>query len=122
MHDGNLIHMDIKPENIFIGRDGRAKLGDFGLVIDLNADEEKPSIHSSVATAIQGDSKYMAAETLDGVYTKAADVFSLGITVLELACDLDLPASGALWHKLRDESGPEISLTSGLSADLKHVS
>ena len=35
MHDHDLIHMDIKPENIFIGMDGICKLGDFGLVIDL---------------------------------------------------------------------------------------
>jgi len=35
LHDHNLIHMDIKPENIFIGMDGICKLGDFGLVIDL---------------------------------------------------------------------------------------
>ncbi len=35
LHDHSLLHMDIKPENIFIGRDGVCKLGDFGLVIDL---------------------------------------------------------------------------------------
>ena len=35
LHDHDLIHMDIKPENIFIGMDGICKLGDFGLVIDL---------------------------------------------------------------------------------------
>jgi membrane-associated tyrosine/threonine-specific cdc2-inhibitory kinase len=36
LHDRNLIHMDIKPENIFITHDGICKLGDFGLVVDLN--------------------------------------------------------------------------------------
>lgn len=36
LHDRRLIHMDIKPENIFISHDGFCKLGDFGLVIDLN--------------------------------------------------------------------------------------
>jgi membrane-associated tyrosine/threonine-specific cdc2-inhibitory kinase len=35
LHDRNLIHMDIKPENIFITHDGVCKLGDFGLVVDL---------------------------------------------------------------------------------------
>ena len=35
LHDRNLVHMDIKPDNIFISFDGLCKLGDFGLVIDL---------------------------------------------------------------------------------------
>jgi membrane-associated tyrosine/threonine-specific cdc2-inhibitory kinase len=32
---------------------------------------------------------------------QACDVFSLGITILELACDLDLPSKGPLWTDLR---------------------
>lgn len=35
LHDRNLVHMDIKPDNVFITFDGHCKLGDFGLVIDL---------------------------------------------------------------------------------------
>ena len=36
LHDNNLVHMDIKPDNIFISYDGICKLGDFGLVIDMS--------------------------------------------------------------------------------------
>lgn len=56
----------------------------------------------------EGDSKYLATEVLEGVYTKACDIFSLGITVLELATDLVLPPNGALWHELRSGVFPEI--------------
>lgn len=56
----------------------------------------------------EGDSKYLATEVLEGVYTKACDIFSLGITVLELATDLVLPPNGALWHELRNGIFPEI--------------
>ncbi len=76
LHSNDLIHMDVKPENIFIGRDGICKLGDFGLVVDLSKDS--PTKVSSQEGTIGGDSKYMASEILEGVYTKACDVFSLG--------------------------------------------
>jgi len=113
LHDHGLIHMDIKPENIFIGRDGRAKLGDFGLVIDLAKDD--------TAHAQEGDPRYLATEILESkAFTKAADIFSLGVTILELACDLDLPKHGPLWHKLRKE-GPDPALLTRLSHDLRRV-
>ena len=41
LHEHNHIHMDIKPENIFIGMDGICKLGDFGLMIDLAKGESE---------------------------------------------------------------------------------
>jgi membrane-associated tyrosine/threonine-specific cdc2-inhibitory kinase len=67
-----------------------------------------------------GDSKYMADEILEGHYTKAADIFSLGVTILELATDLDPPSSGPLWHALR-ENGPDPTLTGHLSVDLRRI-
>lgn len=65
LHDHNLIHMDIKPENIFIGLDGICKLGDFGLVIDLATNTSGPNVHNQMG-ALGGDSKYMATEILEG--------------------------------------------------------
>ena len=82
LHDHDLIHVDIKPDNIFIGVDGIAKLGDFGLMIDLVKGE---------TDVMEGDPCYLAPEVLAGQYTKACDVFSLGVTLLEMATDMDLP-------------------------------
>lgn len=99
LHDQNLIHLDIKLENIMISEDNVCKLGDFGLVADLAA----PNLRNSS----EGDSRYIAPETLQNHFTKAADIFSLGITMLELASKLELPKNGYLWHALRSGILPD---------------
>ena len=108
LHDAQLAHMDIKPANLFLGRDGNYKIGDFGLVVELTRD---------LADAMDGDSKYIAPELLEGIFSKAADIFSLGITILELACSLELPKGGPLWQQLRRKQLP-VEFTTGLSDDL----
>jgi membrane-associated tyrosine/threonine-specific cdc2-inhibitory kinase len=42
---------------------------------------------------------------MQGNVSTKADVFSLGMTLLEIACHVDLPTGGELWHKLR-HGGP----------------
>ena len=53
LHEHNHIHMDIKPENIFIGRDGVCKVGDFGLMLDLSAADARKQ-------AMEGDSRLLS--------------------------------------------------------------
>lgn len=55
----------------------------------------------------EGDCRYIAPETLQNIFTKAADIFSLGITILELASKLELPKNGYLWHTLRSGILPD---------------
>ncbi|GJQ67448.1 hypothetical protein Trydic_g5113 [Trypoxylus dichotomus] len=99
LHDISLAHLDIKPDNIMMSEDGRYKLGDFGLLLDLN---ETPVSIGIKTGSSEGDAKYLAKEILEGVYSHAADIFSLGISMLELASDVILPGNGPLWHSLRD--------------------
>ncbi|VDM39949.1 unnamed protein product [Toxocara canis] len=112
LHSHDLLHLDVKPENIFVTRDQVCKLGDFGLVFDLKKD--------TAVTAQDGDSKYLAPEVLNSPPGKPADIFSLGISILELATDLDLPSRGEGWHMLREGNTPE-AFTSKLSPKLRHL-
>jgi len=112
LHSHQYLHLDIKPENIFISKDGLYKLGDFGLVFDLSK--------KSVFDPLEGDPKCLAKETIQGIFTEAADIFSLGITTLELACDLDLPTGGETWHILRNNNIPE-SCFKNISPELKYL-
>lgn len=49
----------------------------------------------------EGDSRYLAPEVMQGVVSTKADVFSLGVSILEVACHVDVPKGGDLWHQLR---------------------
>ena len=62
--------------------------------------------------ASEGDFKYAAPELLLDVFTSKADVFSIGITILELAGNLDLPNGGELWRALREKRIPRDKLKS----------
>lgn len=101
LHKRNIIHLDLKPENIFISDENILKIGDFGL---STSEGVSPSLHS------EGDKYYMAPEVLEGLYSKAADIFSLGLIILELAADIELPSNGDSWQNLRHGDYSELSL------------
>ncbi|CAG7833977.1 unnamed protein product [Allacma fusca] len=96
LHKHSLVHMDVKPDNIFLTRDVPPvyKLGDFGIVVCLEEQQD-------ILEFTDGDSRYLAPEVMQGYVSTKADVFSLGLTILEVACHVDLPKGGELWHRLR---------------------
>ncbi|KAJ8938299.1 hypothetical protein NQ318_020358 [Aromia moschata] len=101
LHKRDLLHLDVKPGNIMMKR-GIYKLADFGILVDLKL---APMICKS--TLSDGDSKYLALEVLEGIYQPSCDIFGLGISLLELAADLELPSYGPLWQQLRHEVLPQ---------------
>ena len=78
-HARNIIHGDVKPENIMVREDGQVKLLDFGLARRIGPGEADAAI-------TLGSPGYMSPEQMHGVsLTAATDVFSLGLVLRELA-------------------------------------
>ncbi|XP_072402275.1 membrane-associated tyrosine- and threonine-specific cdc2-inhibitory kinase-like [Diabrotica undecimpunctata] len=100
LHDKSLIHLDVKPSNIMIHATS-FKLADFGTLLDMNMPPDRKK-----STLSEGDSKYLALEVLDGIYTPSCDIFGLGLSLLELVCHIELPGSGPSWHELRQRKYP----------------
>ena len=102
VHECGYIHTDIQPGNYLVDNNGYLKLNDFSLAIKMN---ELPYLDD----IIEGDARYISKELFHfekgvaGVGEKS-DVFSLGLTLLELIAKIELPYNGELWHKLRDEN------------------
>ena len=76
-HKKNIIHRDIKPQNIFISDNGDFKLGDFGIARTM----EK----TTGGMSKKGTYKYMAPEVFRGEhYGATVDIYSLGIVLYSL--------------------------------------
>lgn len=86
-HRKNIIHRDIKPSNILYNRDNNSfYLCDFGIA--------KKFDKSSKYRIIAGTPSYIAPEVYSGIYTKKADIYSLGLVLYFLMNDFCLPFTG----------------------------
>ncbi|MDI1486931.1 MAG: Protein kinase C signaling pathway involved MAPKK protein [Ramalina farinacea] len=78
LHGRKIIHRDIKPSNILLTREGMVRLCDFGVSGEFGTKGD--------ANTFIGTSYYMAPERIQGQsYTITSDVWSLGVTLLEVA-------------------------------------
>jgi len=86
----NIIHRDIKPQNIMIDRKGVVRLADLGVAKELTAPENGDSGQDlSVAMGVMGTPAYMSPEQAMGKSLDfRSDVFSLGSTLYRMVCGL----------------------------------
>ena len=81
-HDQHILHRDIKPDNMLIGRQGELLLSDFGIAVLTQTG--RTSFSSTYD--IGGTPFYMAPETYRGRPEKASDQYALAVVVYEWLC------------------------------------
>eukprot|EP00698_Gefionella_okellyi_P006111 TRINITY_DN1556_c0_g2_i1.p1 TRINITY_DN1556_c0_g2~~TRINITY_DN1556_c0_g2_i1.p1 ORF type:complete len:579 (-),score=156.62 TRINITY_DN1556_c0_g2_i1:590-2326(-) len=112
VHDNQLIHLDVKPSNLLLTSDMSLKIADFGLTHKIG----------TWTDGKEGDASYLALELLaqdaELQVGPASDIFSIGITALEMANNIKLPSSGPLWRSLREGHG---AVTAHYSAEFRDL-
>ncbi|NXI56251.1 E2AK2 kinase, partial [Chloroceryle aenea] len=98
IHSEGLIHRDLKPQNIFISRDDKIKIGDFGLVT---------SVEYGTLTENRGTKSYMAPEQVGDRYGKKVDIYALGLIWFEILSAFSRHEKIKVWSDAREGQLPE---------------
>lgn len=117
-HRHNIIHRDIKPQNILIARDGTAKLSDFGIA--------KAASSNTITANAMGSVHYISPEQARGGYSdEKSDIYSLGVTMYEMISGT-LPFTGesavaiALSH-IQDDATPLAAMDATIPRGLSNI-
>lgn len=88
-HEHDVVHRDVKPSNLLVGRDGRVKLIDFGIARGGEHDADATAAHTR-GDSVMGTLRYMSPEQLTGqahLVDRRSDVYALGVVAYELLCE-----------------------------------
>lgn len=119
-HENNIVHRDVKPQNILITVAGRAKLTDFGIA------REATTATLTQTDTVLGSVHYLSPEQARGeTADQRSDLYSLGIVIYEMATGVlpfqgDTPIGVALKH-IQEVPAPPSSLNASLSPGLEGI-
>lgn len=122
-HRRSIVHRDVKPQNILVGKGGSIKLTDFGIASvykDINAER------LTTTGMTLGTVQYYAPEQAQGeIVSPAADVYALGIVMYEMLTgrtpfDGDTPVAVAMQH-IQDQPVPPTELNPGIPSSLEEI-
>lgn len=119
-HENNIVHRDVKPQNILITREGRAKLTDFGIA------KEATTATLTQTDTIVGSVHYLSPEQARGETAgPRSDIYSLGIVLYEMVTGTlpfqgDTPIGVALKHIQEIPPHPS-SLNPAVSLELENI-
>lgn len=105
-HNKNIIHRDIKPQNIVISTDGKVKVTDFGIA--------KATSSNTISSDVMGSVHYASPEQArNGFVDGRSDIYSLGIVMFEMVTgrvpfDGDTTVAVALQHLQEEIARPSI--------------
>ena len=117
-HNRNIVHRDIKPQNIIISTDGKVKVTDFGIA--------RAASSNTISTNAMGSVHYSSPEQVRGGYSDyKSDIYSLGITMYEMVTgkvpfDGDTTVAIAIKH-LQDEMIPPSEFVPELPHSLEEI-
>lgn len=104
-HKNNIIHRDVKPQNIIISVDGKVKLSDFGIA--------RAASSNTISSNVMGSVHYSSPEQVRGGFSDAkSDIYSLGITMYEMVTgrvpfDGDTTVAIAIKHLQEEMDSPK---------------
>lgn len=119
-HKNNIIHRDIKPQNILVTEDGLVKVTDFGIA------KSSDSATLTNTSTILGSAHYFSPEQAKGSFIDdRTDIYSLGIVMYEMLTgkvpfEADSPVTIALKH-LQEQVVPPKELNSKIPESLNKV-
>jgi len=116
LHQRKRVHRDLKPANILLHLDGRVRIGDLGLLVDI----EDGAPRSSLA----GTENFMAPEMISGSgYDGKVDIWSLGCSLLEI-CNGKAPykslSTMSCLFRLATDPPPTLNRPGDWSPELRH--